>query len=491
MSTPALPTSEHAHDGRPAVGLTDRRRRLGFLRLVPVIDSAARSAVHRRDALYRRLLVVADAAAALLAIWISVVALGDDRLRLTSLLAAPFVVLISKLIGLYDRDELLLRKSTLDESPALFQQATLYTLLFWLLENVFVDGHLGKTQVLGIWGVLLGTTIVGRSAARSFARRRAPRERCMVVGDLVASRTIATKLASPSVNANLVAQVPLDLANDRLAMMASLRSAIDEHAADRVLVAPGAGDSDGMLDAVRLIKSMGVKVSLLPRLFEVVGSSVVFDDLDGATVLGVRRFGLTRSSAAVKRTLDMGVAAAGLIALAPAFVFIALAVRLGSPGPIFFRQTRVGRDGEHFQMLKFRSMVDGADAMKHRLTSDNAPGGLFKMSDDPRVTTIGRVLRATSLDELPQLLNVLRGDMSLVGPRPLIADEDALVRGWHRRRQHLTPGMTGPWQVLGSRQVPFDEMVKIDYVYIANWSFWIDVKILLRTVRHVVRRAGV
>ncbi|MBA2516777.1 MAG: sugar transferase, partial [Solirubrobacterales bacterium] len=162
-----------------------------------------------------------------------------------------------------------------------------------------------------------------------------------------------------------------------------------------------------------------------------------------------------------------------------------------SAGPVFFRQTRVGRDGDHFEMLKFRSMVDGADALKAQLHTLNESDGLFKMANDPRVTRIGRLLRASSLDELPQLLNVLKGDMSLVGPRPLVLDEDALVHGWHRRRLHLTPGMTGPWQVLGSRQVPLHDMVKIDYMYIANWSFWIDFKILLRTVMHVLRRAGV
>ena len=116
---------------------------------------------------------------------------------------------------------------------------------------------------------------------------------------------------------------------------------------------------------------------------------------------------------------------------------------------------------------------------------------MFKLADDPRITRVGRLLRKTSLDELPQFFNVLLGDMSLVGPRPLVVDEDELVQGWHRRRLHLVPGMTGPWQVLGSTRVPLQEMVKIDYLYIANWSLWGDVKILVRTVAHVLRREGV
>ena len=171
----------------------------------------------------------------------------------------------------------------------------------------------------------------------------------------------------------------------------------------------------------------------------------------------------------------------------PVMLVIAVAIRLDSKGPVFFRQIRVGRDGKRFCMLKFRTMVDGADELKPQLLDAAPRGRLFKLSDDPRITRVGRWLRRTSLDELPQLINVLRGDMSLVGPRPLILDEDRLVLGWHRRRLHLTPGMTGHWQILGSARIPLAEMVKIDYLYAANWSLWTDVKILLRTIPYVLR----
>ena len=141
-------------------------------------------------------------------------------------------------------------------------------------------------------------------------------------------------------------------------------------------------------------------------------------------------------------------------------------------------------------MVKFRTMVWDAEARKDALRSDNESQGLFKITGDPRVTWIGRRLRATSLDELPQLLNVLRGDMSLVGPRPLVLDEDELVLGWDRDRLQLTPGMTGPWQLLGPTRIPLPDMVRIDHLYMANWSLWTDVKLLLRTVAHVLRRGG-
>jgi lipopolysaccharide/colanic/teichoic acid biosynthesis glycosyltransferase len=217
---------------------------------------------------------------------------------------------------------------------------------------------------------------------------------------------------------------------------------------------------------------------------------VEFDDIHGMPMLGIRSFGLSRSSQAVKRTTDLVASCLGLLAVAPLMLIIAVVIKLDSRGPVFFRQERVGRDGTRFGLVKFRSMVVGADAQKAALMARNQSDGLFKIVDDPRVTRVGRVIRKSALDELPQLINVLRGEMSLVGPRPLVVDEDEKIVGWHRRRLHLTPGMTGPWQILGSARVPLHEMVNIDYLYVANWTFWTDAKILLRTVTYMVRGGG-
>jgi lipopolysaccharide/colanic/teichoic acid biosynthesis glycosyltransferase len=204
----------------------------------------------------------------------------------------------------------------------------------------------------------------------------------------------------------------------------------------------------------------------------------------------VRRFGLSRSSLALKRGFDVAGAAVGLIVLGPLMAILALLVRLDSPGPSIYSQTRVGRGGRRFTMLKLRTMVDGADALKPALSELNEADGLFKIAADPRVTRVGSWLRRYSLDELPQLLNVLRGEMSLVGPRPLVVDDDARITGLDRRRLYLTPGMTGSWQILGSARVPLSEMIKLDYLYVTGWSLWSDVKILLRTVPYVLARRG-
>jgi lipopolysaccharide/colanic/teichoic acid biosynthesis glycosyltransferase len=245
-----------------------------------------------------------------------------------------------------------------------------------------------------------------------------------------------------------------------------------------------------MLDFVRAAKALGMHVSLLPRVLDVVGTAIVLDDLDGMTVLGVRRFGLTRSSLLVKRAFDVTVATLVLLVAAPVMAAIALAIKLDSGGPVLFWQVRVGRDGRRFRMCKFRTMVADAEERKEELRKLHPSAGLFKLEGDPRATRVGRRLRASSLDELPQLLNVLRGEMSLVGPRPLVLDEDAQIKGWDRRRLYLTPGMTGNWQIASSGRVPLPEMVKIDYLYVAGWSLWLDLKILLRTVPHVLARRG-
>lgn len=224
---------------------------------------------------------------------------------------------------------------------------------------------------------------------------------------------------------------------------------------------------------------------------EVVGPSVELGDLAGVAPIGVGRAQLTRSSMALKRAFDLLGAAIMLVSVAPLMLVIALAIKLDGRGPVFFRQLRVGRHGGHFHMLKFRTMVPNAEALKESLRDRNeAREGLFKIADDPRVTRVGRFLRKSALDELPQLLNIVRGEMGLVGPRPLVIDEDRQIEGWHRRRLELTPGMTGPWQILGPARVSLREMAEIDYLYVANWSLWSDIKILLRTVLHVFARRG-
>jgi exopolysaccharide biosynthesis polyprenyl glycosylphosphotransferase len=448
--------------------------------------------VRRRDRRYRRLLGLADVVAMTLALAICVPLLGEGD-TLTPLVGAgaPLILVLAKVLDLYDRDELLLHKTTLDEAPKLFQVATLMALLLWLGHEFLIAGELGRKQVLGFWFVLAALLPAARASARLLARGLAQSENCLLIGPPDDCDRARRKIeASSSVDARVVAQVDLDGASDADDAAAALALLARDHDIHRVVVAPPTTDQGEVLNLIRTAKNLGLKVSVLPRMLEVVGSSVEFDDVEGLGVLGVRRFGLTRSSWAVKRSMDLFGSLVALTLLAPVFAAIAVAIKLGSRGPVFFRQQRVGRDGRLFRMLKFRTMVRDADRMKAELEQHNEAEGLFKIADDPRVTKVGRVLRRTSLDELPQLINVLRGEMSLVGPRPLVLEDDQHVEGWYRRRLHLTPGMTGRWQVLGSARIPLAEMVKLDYLYVANWSLWGDVKILLRTAGFVLARRG-
>jgi exopolysaccharide biosynthesis polyprenyl glycosylphosphotransferase len=194
---------------------------------------------------------------------------------------------------------------------------------------------------------------------------------------------------------------------------------------------------------------------------------------------------------ALKRVVDVALSLAAVLVLAPVLLAIAIAVRLDSPGPIFYRQERVGKNGRRFWMFKFRSMAQDADRRLADLRAHNeATGPLFKMRHDPRVTRVGRVLRRLSLDELPQLFNVLKGEMSLVGPRPPIPSEVAEYEDWQHGRLRATPGITGLWQVSGRSEVPFHDMVRLDLHYIRNWSLWLDLEILIKTIPAVLTNKG-
>jgi lipopolysaccharide/colanic/teichoic acid biosynthesis glycosyltransferase len=192
----------------------------------------------------------------------------------------------------------------------------------------------------------------------------------------------------------------------------------------------------------------------------------------------------------VKRAFDLIVSVSLLAPAAPVGAGVAVAIKRSSPGPVFFWQTRVGFRGEHFRILKFRTMVHDADARKGDVRHLNESDGLFKIRADPRVTGVGRFLRQSYLDELPQLINVLKGEMSLVGPRPLIPEEDAAVKGSGRQRLQVPPGITGEWQLLRGGGASMDEMIAMDYRYVAGWNLWRDIRCLIKTAMYMFGRKG-
>jgi exopolysaccharide biosynthesis polyprenyl glycosylphosphotransferase len=466
---------------------------LPLSRTRPVDDADhALPSLLRRESLDRRLLGAFDVLAATLALALVLALLGRNPPGVAVLAGMPLIVVLFKVAGLYDRDRLRVLRSTLDEAPVLLQLTGIYALAVSIVGPILLLEPLHGSHIAAVWLGSFAAVMAGRMLARSLAGRILPTERCLVIGEPERAERVRHKLISARARAAVIATLPLH--GDDIESVGGpgpLRRLVMELQIHRIIIAPTTAEAAGVVELIRIAKAAGVRVSVLPRMLEVVGSAVEFEDVDGMTMLGVRPFGLPRSSRLLKRAFDLVATSIGLLAVAPVIAAIAVAIRVESRGPIFFRQVRVGRDGRHFRIFKFRSMVVDAEEQKDRLRQFNEVGdGMFKLTADPRVTRVGSFLRKTSLDELPQLFNVMRGEMSLVGPRPLVTDEDAQVLGLDRSRLHLTPGMTGPWQVLGSR-VPMQEMVGIDYLYVASWSLWLDVKVLLRTVRHIFRRGNV
>jgi lipopolysaccharide/colanic/teichoic acid biosynthesis glycosyltransferase len=301
-------------------------------------------------------------------------------------------------------------------------------------------------------------------SVRASVSRRPTRDRCLLLVEPHLFERACDALGVAEDGPKIVFSVGQEPALLRALLGGSLRETISAHSR-RVLIAPsGRGAEEQMIELT------------------------VDSALQKATV-SMPRVGLTRAGELTKRGFDLVIAVAAMLVILPLLALIALLVKLDSPGPILFRQTRVGRGGRAFRMLKFRTMVRDAEALKGGLLELNERDGLFKIREDPRITPVGRWLRQTSLDELPQLINVLRGEMSLVGPRPLVPDEDARIFGWRRRRLEVPPGMTGCWQV-GPSRLSLDEMVVIDHLYSANWSLWTDIKCIVGTIPAMLRRRG-
>ncbi|MHB1928211.1 MAG: sugar transferase [Acidimicrobiales bacterium] len=259
---------------------------------------------------------------------------------------------------------------------------------------------------------------------------------------------------------------------------------------DHVLVAFTPVPESHVAEVLRSLEGQ-VRISVVPRMFDLLTVRSTVDDLAGLPVIDVAPATLGLTDRIAKRSMDVLVSSIALLLLSPLMLTLAVVIRVSSPGPAIFRQTRIGRGGRAFEILKFRTMRRGSEAEQPRLqTVNEVDGPLFKIRDDPRVTPVGRLLRRTSLDELPQLFNVLRSDMSLVGPRPFVTSEANDIEGWAARRYSVRPGITGLWQVSGRSDLPYAELCRLDYSYVASWSLGWDLRILWHTPAIVFRRRG-
>ncbi len=269
----------------------------------------------------------------------------------------------------------------------------------------------------------------------------------------------------------------------RLGGLDDLPDVLATHDVSEVIITLPSSHDRRIQQITRICRRNGVLARIGPDFFPLSLNQMSVDNLGGIPLLSVREPSLERGPRLIKRFIDLAGAVFALLVFSPLFSLVALAIRLDSKGPILFRQERLGENERPFQVFKFRSMREGAEAEQETLVDMNeADGPLFKIKDDPRLTRVGRLIRRASLDELPQLINVLRGEMSLVGPRPPLASEVVEYKSWQRKRLTVKPGMTGLWQVSGRSDLTFDEMCLLDIYYIENWSLWLDVRVLLRTI---------
>jgi exopolysaccharide biosynthesis polyprenyl glycosylphosphotransferase len=318
--------------------------------------------------------------------------------------------------------------------------------------------------------------------------------RTLIVGAGATGRLLERKLAKhPEYGLDLIGFADDEPGADVLGSTAQLTELVDHHHIDWIVLAFSEAPHERTLELVREVRRPDVHLSIVPNFYELFASNAAIEDIEGVPVVSLPSMQFSRTVRMLKRTFDIVASAAGLLVVSPVLAAAAIAIKLDTRGPVFFRQARHGRGGREFRITKFRTMVADAESKRFELAHLNemeGGGPLFKIADDPRITRVGAFLRKWSIDELPQLWNVLRGEMSLVGPRPFVVHESEQITGWASRRLETTPGITGLWQVLGRNDIPFEEMVKLDYVYVTNWSLWWDIKILVQTLPTVLKRQG-
>jgi exopolysaccharide biosynthesis polyprenyl glycosylphosphotransferase len=420
----------------------------------------------------------------------------------------PVWVISAKLFGLYDRDEERTDHSTSDDLIRVFLLVTVGVFLFIRLAMAILASDPALNKLVFFWALAIVLVTGGRVLARVLARRSiAYLQNTIIVGAGEIGQLVARKfLQHPEYGINLVGLIddePRERRNDlgHLTLLGGpdrLLELVRAFDVERVVIAFSKNPSAEVLDWIRLLRNLDIQIDVVPRLFEIVGPNVAIHTVEGLPLVGLPPARLSRSSRWLKRSIDIVGAGICLLVTAPLFLVIAARIKRDSPGPVFFRQKRLGLSMQEFEALKFRTMKVGTDENEHRayieatLSSQQAPEdtGLFKLERTDAVTKVGCWLRKTSLDELPQLINVLRGDMSLVGPRPCLAYETEHFDPHHFERFLVPAGLTGLWQVTARAHSTFREALEMDVAYARGWSLGLDLRLLCRTPTQVLRQEG-
>jgi exopolysaccharide biosynthesis polyprenyl glycosylphosphotransferase len=475
------------------------------LRLAAAVDAARAGTARQqatvargdfwKDALRRRMLAAADLLAVLVAA-VATAVVANEGAAVWVAASAPLWLVLAKLRGLYDRDHVRLGHVTLDESSALFHWVALCSTATGLGVVALPEETLTVAGALALAATAFVAAFTLRVAARALWRQLVPRERGLIVGSGRIADDFARRLELGSGHhLTLVERVALPTRGRTngagTALPTDWERLIEERRVERVILAVHDLGEETLAGVVSGCRTLGVKLSVAPPMRAMLGTAVELNHLAELPLIEFRTWDPSRSTMLIKRGMDVVGAAVALVALSWFLALVAVAVRLDSRGPALFRQRRAGRAGAEFEMLKFRTMADDAQARLAEVVAvEELSEPVYKIRSDPRVTRVGRLLRRTSVDELPQLVNVLRGHMSLVGPRP---EEVWLVERYgeaDRFRLEMRPGMTGPMQVHGRGELTFQERLSVEREYVENYSLRKDVKILFQTFYAVISGRG-
>ena len=446
---------------------------------------SARSSARYAEPLLRRMLALGDLlAVAMAAVFVGLWGSGPTG-ALLLVLSVPIWIVTAKLAGLYDRDHRTLRHLTVDELPWLVVWTLSSTALLTLLVAPFPALDPSSDDRLLVWGTVLALGFTFRAALRGLWRRITPPERVLIVGDGPLARAVVRKLELfPDIHAEVSSQIP-----SCADLHARLEEVIDQ--VDRIVIACRELTESLLEELLPACRASHIKLTIVPPTRGMFGTATHLTHIADLPLLDYNTWDISRTTVALKRAFDVVVAVVVLVLTLPLFLLAGLAIALDSGLPILFRQTRGGERARSFQMLKFRTMVRDAEARLPELVSlDELADPMFKLKADPRVTRVGRVLRRTSIDELPQLINVLRGEMSLVGPRPEQLDLVERYAPEHQFRLAVKPGITGPMQVYGRGELTFEERLAVEREYVENLALVRDIRILLMTLPAVYGRRG-
>jgi exopolysaccharide biosynthesis polyprenyl glycosylphosphotransferase len=423
-------------------------------------------------------------------------------------LTLPLWVVMAHLAGLYGRGAQRADHSTVDDVVGVFAVVTVGSWLFAVFVSLTQTVTPDTPRMVAFWVMAISFVVLARVIARAAARRMPMfQQNTVIVGAGDVGQLIARKLLQhPEYAIRLVGFVDLQPREPRgdlghLRLLGSpdrLPELVERYDIDRVIVAYSFDGHEELLELIHKLKAIAVQIDLVPRLFEAVGPRVELHTVETLPLIGLPPVSLSPCARFVKRSLDVVVAGTALLVLSPLFAYIAWRIKRDSPGPVFFRQTRLGLNMREFTSLKFRTMRVGVDESQHRAyikatmnsRAEAGANGLFKLDRGGDVTPCGRWLRKTSLDELPQLINVLRGEMSLVGPRPCIPYEAENFQPHHFERFLVPPGITGLWQVAARARSSFGEALEMDVAYARSWSLGLDLRLLCKTPFAVLRQTA-